>query len=128
MFDHIPGYCGPAVVKQSRSVVSDSLQPCGLLPARLLRPWDSPGKNTGVGCHSLLQGIFPTQGLNPGLPHYRHTLYCLSHQGSPSHIYTQISRHRSDRWRRCSSFCANVNVLVLTVVMVPHVYKHTNKY
>ena len=35
----------------------------------LLRPWDSPGKNTGVGCHFLLQGIFPTQGLNPGLPH-----------------------------------------------------------
>ena len=39
------------------------------------------GKNTGVGCHFLLQEIFPTQGLNPGLPHCRHTLYCLSHQG-----------------------------------------------
>ena len=39
-----------------------------------LRPWDSPGKNTGVGCHFLLQGIFPTQGLNPGLPHSRQTL------------------------------------------------------
>ena len=44
---------------------------------------DSPGKNTGRGCHALLQGIFPTQGLNPGLPHCRQTLYCLSHQGSP---------------------------------------------
>ena len=44
---------------------------------------DSPGKNTGVGCHALLQGIFPTQGLNPGLPHCRWILYCLSHQGSP---------------------------------------------
>ena len=44
---------------------------------------DSPGKNTGVGCHSLLQGIFPTQGLNPGLPHGRGILYQLSHQGSP---------------------------------------------
>ena len=44
---------------------------------------DSPGKNTGVGCHALLQGIFPTQGLNPGLPHYRWILYHLSHQGSP---------------------------------------------
>ena len=42
---------------------------------------DSPGKNTGVGCHALLQGIFPTQGLNPGLPHCRQILYCLSHQG-----------------------------------------------
>ena len=37
------------------------------MPARLLCPWDSPGKNTGVGCHFLLQGIFPTQGLNSGL-------------------------------------------------------------
>ena len=43
--------------------------------------WDFPGKRTGVGCHFLLQGIFPTQGLNPGLPHCRQTLYCLSHQG-----------------------------------------------
>ena len=43
---------------------------------------DSPGKNTGVGCHALLQGIFPTQGSNPDLPHCR-CLYCLSHQGSP---------------------------------------------
>jgi len=45
---------------------------------------DSPGKNTGVGCHALLQGIFPTQGSNPGLPHCTQILYCLSHQGTPS--------------------------------------------
>ena len=44
---------------------------------------DSPVNNTGVGCHALLQGIFPTQGLNPGLPRCRQTLYYLSHQGSP---------------------------------------------
>ena len=44
---------------------------------------DSPGKNTGVGCHALLQGIFPTQESNPGLPHCRQILYHLSHQGSP---------------------------------------------
>ena len=43
---------------------------------------DSPGKNTGVGCHGLLQGIFLTQGVNPGLPHCRQILYCLSYQGS----------------------------------------------
>ena len=49
------------------SVVSDSVQPCGLQPARLLCSWDSPGKNTGVGCHALLQGIFLIQGLNPCL-------------------------------------------------------------
>ena len=49
----------------SRSVVSESLQPHRLQPARLLCPWSSPGKNTGVGCPFLLQGIFLTQG--PGI-------------------------------------------------------------
>ena len=44
---------------------------------------DSPGKNPGVSCHVLLQGIFPTQGSNPDLPHCRWILYHLSHQGSP---------------------------------------------
>ena len=52
-------------------IVSDSLRPRGLQPARLLYPWDSPGKNTGEGCHSLLQGIFLTQGSNPALLHCR---------------------------------------------------------
>ena len=51
------------------SVVSNSLQPFGLQPTRLLCPWDSPGKNTGMRCHFLLQGIFLTQGLNPCLLH-----------------------------------------------------------
>ena len=63
--------------------MSDSLQPLGLYPTRLLCPWNFPGKNTGVGCYFLLQGIFPTQGLNPGLLHCRQMLYHLSHQGSP---------------------------------------------
>ena len=49
---------------------------------KLLRPWNFQGKSTGVGCHFLLQGIFPTQGSNPGLSHCRQTLYHLSHQGS----------------------------------------------
>ena len=49
------------------SVLSDSLQPHRLSPTRLFCPWDSPGKNVGVGCHFLLQGIFLTQGLNPHL-------------------------------------------------------------
>ena len=51
------------------SVVSDSLWPHGPQPTRLLCPWDSPGKNTGVGCHFLLQGVFLTQGWNPCLLH-----------------------------------------------------------
>ena len=54
-----------AQVKWSGSVEPESLRPHGLLPTRLLRPWGSPGKNTGMGYHFLLQGIFPTQGLNP---------------------------------------------------------------
>ena len=64
-------------VSESRSVVSDSLQPYGLYT-----PWSSLGQNTRVGSLSLLQGIFPTQGSNPGLPHCRQILYQLSHQGS----------------------------------------------
>ena len=47
--------------------MSSSVRPYGLWPSRLLCSWDFPGKNTGVGCHTFLQGIFPTQGSNPGL-------------------------------------------------------------
>ena len=72
---------------ESESEVTQSCptlcDPHGLSPTRLLSPWNFPGKSTGVGCHFLLQGIFPIQGLNPGLPHCRQTLYRLSHQGSP---------------------------------------------
>ena len=49
----------------------------------LYSPWNSPGQNTGVGCHFLLQGIFPTQGSNPGLLHCWLILYQVSHKGSP---------------------------------------------
>ena len=66
----------PQNESESRSVVSDSLR-----PHRLYSPWNSPGHNTGVGSLALLQGIFPTQGSNPGLPHCKHIFYQLSHQG-----------------------------------------------
>ena len=52
-------------------------------PWTVYSPWNSPGQNTGVGSLSLLQEIFPTQGLNPGLLHCRQILYQLSHRGSP---------------------------------------------
>ena len=55
---------------------------------------DFPDKNTGVGCQALLQGIFPTQGSNPGLPHCRQILYCLSHQGSPSKFNPLYSNNK----------------------------------
>ena len=62
---------------ESCSVMSDSLWPHGLYS-----PWNSLGQNTGVGSLSLLQGIFPTQGSNPGLPNCRQILYQLNHKGS----------------------------------------------
>ena len=69
-------------VAQSYPTLWDSMD-CSLPGSEEpLSPWNSPGKSTGVGCHFLLQGIFPTQGLNLGLPHCRQTLYRLSHQGS----------------------------------------------
>ena len=74
-------------------VVSDSLQPRGLKPTRLLCPWDFPGKNTGVGCRVLLQGSFPAQGLNcvccvPALAGGFLPLHCL---GSPRIKLTVLS-------------------------------------
>ena len=63
------------IVSESLSVVSNSLQPHGLY-----NPWNSSGQNSGVGSLSLLQGIFPTQGSNLGLPHCRHILYQLSYK------------------------------------------------
>ena len=87
----------------SHSVVSDSSWPNGLQPTRLLCPWNFPSKNTGVGCHVLLQGIFPTQGLSLGLLRCRWILYRLSHQGRwqiiylfiypPSHTHTCTRAH-----------------------------------
>ena len=67
----------------SHSVVSDSASPWLCSPPDSSVHGDSSGKNTGVRCHALLQGIFPTQGSNPGIPHCRWILYHLSHQGSP---------------------------------------------
>ena len=61
------------------SALSNSLWPLGLQHTRFLCPWDSSGKNTGMGCHALLQGIFPTQRLNPGVLNSRQTLYHLNH-------------------------------------------------
>ena len=57
-----------------------------LQPHGLHSPWNSPGQNTEVGSRFLLQGIFPIQGSNPGLPHCRQTLYQLNHQGSPYYV------------------------------------------
>ena len=68
-------------VSESRSVVCDSLRPQGLYNL-----WNSPVQNAGVSSLSLLQGIFPTQGWNPGLPRGRQVLYQLCHRGSPLYM------------------------------------------
>ena len=71
-------------LSESRSIVSNSLQLHGLSATKLLsrQSMEFSGKNTGVGCHFLLQGIFPTQGSNPGLPPCRQTLYHLNHRAA----------------------------------------------
>ena len=78
-------YC--AWVTQSCPTLCDPME-CSL-PGSSVHG-DSPGKSTGVGCHALLQVIFPTQGSNPGLPHCCQILYCLSHQGNPDVIIVLI--------------------------------------
>ena len=80
-FWHLLVYFVCLLVAQSDWVAQSclTLPSHGLWPTRLLCPWNSPGKNTGAGCHFLLQGIFPTQRLNPRLPHCRQILYHLSH-------------------------------------------------
>ena len=94
--------------RESYSVVSDSLQPYGLYS-----PWNSPGQNTEVGSLSLLQGIFPTHGSNPGLPHCR-IFYQLSHKGSPRILewvaYPFSSRSSRPRnWTRISCIAGRVS-------------------
>ena len=76
---------------ESRSVVSNSLRSHGLYS-----PWNSPGQNTGVSSHYLLQGIFPTQGSNPGLLHCRRILYQLS-LGKPPRILEWVAYSLSSR-------------------------------
>ena len=78
----------------SDSVVTNSLQPHGLGPTRLFCPWDFPGKNTGLGCHFHLQGIFPTQGSNPHL-------LCLLHWQADSLPFESPVKppNRINAWR-----------------------------
>ena len=83
-------------VSESCSAMSDSLRPLGLYS-----PWNSPGQNNGVGSLSLLQGIFPIQGSNPGLLHCRLILCEPSHKGSPRILkWVAISSSRRSSWPR----------------------------
>ena len=80
---------------ESSLMVGLAAKSCPILvtPTAGLRcPWDSPGRNTGVGCHFLLQGIFPMQESNPGLLNCRQILYRLSCKGSPNLMITKGER------------------------------------
>ena len=81
----------------------NSLPPLGLQPTRLLCPWDFPGKDTGVGCHFLPQGIFPTQGSNSGLLQCRQILYWLSYKGSPWLLI--VKGNESEVAQLCLTLC-----------------------
>ena len=100
------------------SVVSNSLRPHG--PTMDCNPpgssvhGASPGKNTGVGCHALLQGIFPTKGLNPGLPHCRQILYCLSHQGAQQLEAFALSTNKQKHSQ------ASISLSVFLRTQIPH--------
>ena len=87
-----------------RSEVAQScptLRPHGLQPTRPLRPWNLPGNSTGVSCHLLLQGIFPTQGSNPGLPHGRQTFLPSEPPGKPARsLLCFNSRTKRSWWDR----------------------------
>ena len=86
---------------------------------RLLCPWNSLGKNTGVGCHTLLQGIFPTQGSNSGLLHYRQILYHLSH-------------HRCENWTVKKAEHCRIDAFELRywirLLRVPWTAKRSNQF
>ena len=93
----------------SCSVVSDSFVTPWAVPPRLLCPWNFPGKNTGVGCHFLLQGFFPPQGWNlsvlPGLLYCRQILYHQHNWESPDRVFKPSARHPPSSYHYCTLLC-----------------------
>ena len=121
------------MVKEKESEVAQScLTPCGpmdcslpgssihgIFQARVLEWGAIPSKSTGVGCQFLLQGIFLTQRLNPGLPNCRQMLYFLSHQGSYLASVWLLSIYSRRRWEHLSGhrpLCLLLRWMVLRTV------------
>ena len=90
------------LVTESCSTLRD---PMDCQPARLFRPWNSPGKNTGAGSHSLLQGIFLTQESNPGLPHHRQIIYHLNSTQSETISFLRGSSCKLQQRRKKNMSC-----------------------
>ena len=108
------------------SGTSDSLQPHGLQPPRLLCAWDFPGKNTGVGCHFLLQGIFPTQGSNPYLWHllnWQVNSSPLSHLGSPMGVLLTKNAVMEVYHRQGSGVQVAISIHLFLVPPEPAIWK-----
>ena len=96
----------------------------------LYSPWNSPGQNTGVGNHTLLQGIFPAQGSNPGLPHCRQILYQLSHQGS---LYTHTHTHTHTHifmymYTHTHTIYQGILYIYIYICICTHTHTHTHPY
>ena len=104
--------------RESHTVISDSLQSHGLYSQ-----WNSPGKNTGVRSLSILQGIFPTQGLNQSLPHCRRIPYQLSYKGSPKIVEWAANpcSSRSSRPRNRTGVSYHQGCCVNTSGVAPYV-------
>ena len=98
---NLEGY-SPWGPKESDTTERLSTPSRGKVP-RLLHPWNSLGKNTGVGCLFLFQGIFPNQVSNPGLLHCRQIFCRLSHQGSPNVHRGQLNLCRETRTENAPS-------------------------
>ena len=161
LFDTLPIVCKPHLSQLSSSLVPALFHlfiDCSVLPFKtvvqskkkgnvahscpiLCDPmdcslWNSPGQNTGVGSHSLLQGIFPTQGSHPCLPHCRRILYQLNYKGSPrilEWVAYPFSRGHSQPRNRTRVSCIAGNSLLTelsgkpkTVVSVPKCLRMTS--
>ena len=108
----------PQGKNHSKLRTNDLYQLLVVLYLRLLCPWNSSGKNTGASSHSLLQGIFPTQGSNLGLLHCRQILYCLSHQRGP--IYGK----EHDKWKRMVNWSFNSHKIVIVILRLSSCITH----
>ena len=102
-------------VAQSCLTLCDSMD-CSL-PGRLLSPWNFPSKSTGVGCHFLRQGIFLTQGSNPGLPHCRQTLYHL-YDWCDNYIYKALHDSHSPQHKVNPQYMLVIAFLVFSCVQM----------
>ena len=117
------------VKSESHSVMSNTLWRYGLYSL-----WNPPGQNTGVGSLSFLQGIFPTQGSNPGLPHCRRILHQLSHQGSPYVVKAMVfpvAMYDCESWTIKEAECRRMDAFKLwcwrRLLRVPWIARRSNQ-